>query len=154
MRARAAFQARRPAIQAPACRAHVTESCELAARPRPDGAGTACSAARRLRRPFHEIFESEGQTMSDKKAAARADGGRDYSETLFLPKTDFPMRAGLPQKEPEILARWEAIQLFRRQRDEARGREKYILHDGPPYANGHIHIGTGLNKILKDVVAR
>jgi isoleucyl-tRNA synthetase len=93
--------------------------------------------------------------MSDKKAAAaRADGGRDYSETLFLPKTDFPMRAGLPQKEPEILARWEAMQLFRRQRDEARGREKYILHDGPPYANGHIHIGTGLNKILKDVVAR
>jgi isoleucyl-tRNA synthetase len=64
------------------------------------------------------------------------------------------MRAGLPQKEPEILQRWEAMDLFRRQREGARGRDKYILHDGPPYANGNIHIGTGLNKILKDVVVR
>jgi isoleucyl-tRNA synthetase len=88
--------------------------------------------------------------MSDTKAAS----GRDYSETLFLPKTDFPMRAGLPQREPEILARWDAMDLYRRQREAAKGREKYILHDGPPYANGHIHIGTGLNKILKDVVTR
>ncbi|MGH6925588.1 MAG: isoleucine--tRNA ligase, partial [Propylenella sp.] len=88
--------------------------------------------------------------MSDKKAAS----GRDYSETLFLPKTDFPMRANLPQREPEILKRWDRMDLFRRQRDQAKGREKYILHDGPPYANGHIHIGTGLNKILKDVVSR
>ena len=88
--------------------------------------------------------------MSDKKAAS----GRDYSATLFLPKTDFPMRAGLPKREPEILARWDAMNLYRRQREAAKGREKYILHDGPPYANGHIHIGTGLNKILKDVVVR
>jgi isoleucyl-tRNA synthetase len=92
----------------------------------------------------------KAKTMSDEKAAS----GRDYSETLFLPKTNFPMRAGLPQREPEILARWEAMDLYRRQREEARGREKYILHDGPPYANGNIHIGTGLNKILKDVVVR
>jgi isoleucyl-tRNA synthetase len=93
--------------------------------------------------------------MNDGKTApSRAAGGRDYSKTLFLPKTDFPMRAGLPQKEPEILARWEAMDLYRRQREQAKGREKYILHDGPPYANGHIHIGTGLNKVLKDVVAR
>jgi isoleucyl-tRNA synthetase len=93
--------------------------------------------------------------MSDKKAApSRDEAGRDYSDTLFLPKTDFPMRAGLPQKEPEILARWEAMGLFRRQREASRGREKYVLHDGPPYANGNIHIGTGLNKILKDVVVR
>jgi isoleucyl-tRNA synthetase len=79
---------------------------------------------------------------------------RDYSETLFLPKTDFPMRAGLPQKEPELLARWQRLDLYRRLRDAARGRAKFILHDGPPYANGNIHIGHALNKILKDVVTR
>ena len=79
---------------------------------------------------------------------------RDYSATLFLPQTDFPMRAGLPQKEPEILARWERLGLYHRLRDAARGRVKFVLHDGPPYANGHIHIGTALNKILKDVVTR
>jgi isoleucyl-tRNA synthetase len=82
------------------------------------------------------------------------DAGRDYSETLFLPKTDFPMRAGLPQKEPEILARWEKLNVYERLRAAARGRMKFILHDGPPYANGNIHIGHALNKILKDVVTR
>jgi isoleucyl-tRNA synthetase len=82
------------------------------------------------------------------------DAARDYSETLFLPKTDFPMRAGLPQKEPEILARWLRLDLYRRLREAARGRPKFILHDGPPYANGNIHIGHALNKILKDVVTR
>jgi isoleucyl-tRNA synthetase len=82
------------------------------------------------------------------------DAARDYSETLFLPKTDFPMRAGLPQKEPEILARWEKLGLYERLRAAARGRPKFILHDGPPYANGHIHIGTALGKILKDIVVR
>ncbi len=93
--------------------------------------------------------------MNDKKAAAdQSKSGRDYSETLFLPKTAFPMRAGLPQKEPEIRKRWDQMDLYRRQREAAKGREKYVLHDGPPYANGHIHIGTGLNKILKDVVVR
>src|SRR5262249_20086896 len=82
------------------------------------------------------------------------DAARDYSETLFLPKTDFPMRAGLPQKEPEILARWAKLGLYQRLRAAARGRPKFILHDGPPYANGNIHIGHALNKILKDVVTR
>src|SRR6266511_3146188 len=82
------------------------------------------------------------------------DAGRDYSETLFLPKTDFPMRAGLPQKEPEILARWTRLGLYWRLREAAHGRPKFILHDGPPYANGNIHIGHALNKILKDVVTR
>src|SRR5262245_38059955 len=82
------------------------------------------------------------------------DAARDYSETLFLPKTDFPMRAGLPQKEPEILARWQKLDLYQRLRAAARGRAKFILHDGPPYANGNIHIGHALNKILKDVVTR
>src|SRR5262252_76502 len=78
----------------------------------------------------------------------------DYSATLFLPQTDFPMRAGLPQKEPEILARWERLQLYARLRVAAKGRPAFILHDGPPYANGNIHIGTAFNKILKDVVVR
>ena len=80
--------------------------------------------------------------------------GRDWSATLFLPKTDFPMKAGLPEREPELLKRWERLRLYDRMREEAMGREKFILHDGPPYANGHIHIGTALNKILKDVVTR
>src|SRR5579863_240698 len=85
--------------------------------------------------------------MTDSKA-------RDYSETLFLPKTDFPMRAGLPQKEPELLARWQKLDLYRALRAAAKGRPRFVLHDGPPYANGNIHIGHALNKILKDVVTR
>jgi isoleucyl-tRNA synthetase len=80
--------------------------------------------------------------------------GRDYSETLFLPKTEFPMRAGLPQKEPAILERWERIGLYEQLRNHSRGRPKFVLHDGPPYANGDIHIGHALNKILKDLVTR
>mgnify|MGYP005749301813 FL=1 len=78
----------------------------------------------------------------------------NYKDTIFLPKTDFPMRAGLPKKEPEILARWEEIDLYSRLRDTAKGRDKFILHDGPPYANGHLHIGHALNKTLKDMVTR
>src|SRR6476660_636116 len=79
---------------------------------------------------------------------------RDYSETLFLPKTDFPMRAGLPQKEPQLLARWHQLGLYERLRAAAAGLPKFILHDGPPYANGNIHIGHALNKVLKDVVIK
>jgi isoleucyl-tRNA synthetase len=97
---------------------------------------------------------SDTKAAPSRSAAAGSAAARDYSKTLFLPRTDFPMRAGLPEREPEILKRWEAMNLYRRQREQAKGREKYILHDGPPYANGNIHIGTGLNKILKDVVAR
>ncbi|MEL6415991.1 MAG: isoleucine--tRNA ligase, partial [Pseudomonadota bacterium] len=78
----------------------------------------------------------------------------DYSKTLNLPQTDFPMRAGLPKKEPEIVARWEQIDLYRALRKDAKGREKYVLHDGPPYANGNLHIGHALNKILKDLITR
>ncbi|MFD0916140.1 isoleucine--tRNA ligase [Pseudahrensia aquimaris] len=78
----------------------------------------------------------------------------DYSKTLYLPQTDFPMRAGLPKKEPEIIARWEEMDLYKRLREDAKGREKYVLHDGPPYANGNLHIGHALNKILKDVITR
>ena len=79
---------------------------------------------------------------------------RDYSQTLFLPQTEFPMRAGLPQKEPEILARWHKLDLYRRLRKAGASRTRFILHDGPPYANGNIHIGHALNKVLKDVVTR
>jgi len=79
---------------------------------------------------------------------------RDYKSTIFLPRTEFPMRAGLPKREPEILARWEEMRLFEKQRDASAGREKYVLHDGPPYANGHLHMGHALNKILKDVISR
>ncbi|MTI00619.1 isoleucine--tRNA ligase [Roseibium sp. RKSG952] len=79
---------------------------------------------------------------------------RDYSETLNLPQTDFPMRAGLPKKEPEILKRWQDMELYRKLREQAAGRDRFILHDGPPYANGHIHIGHALNKTLKDIVTR
>jgi isoleucyl-tRNA synthetase len=78
----------------------------------------------------------------------------DYSKTLALPVTDFPMRAGLPQKEPQILARWAEMDLYQRLREDAAGRPKYVLHDGPPYANGNLHIGHALNKILKDVITR
>jgi isoleucyl-tRNA synthetase len=79
---------------------------------------------------------------------------RDYSETLFLPQTQFPMRAGLPEREPLLLERWKKQDLYGKRREAGRGRRKFVLHDGPPYANGNIHIGTALNKILKDVVTR
>ncbi|WP_375634689.1 MULTISPECIES: isoleucine--tRNA ligase [unclassified Bartonella] len=78
----------------------------------------------------------------------------DYSKTLYLPQTNFPMRAGLPQKELELMARWENMGLYAQLRQQAKDRPFYILHDGPPYANGHIHIGHALNKVLKDVVVR
>src|SRR3712207_9446768 len=92
--------------------------------------------------------------MSDPTATAAAPKARDYSETLFLPQTDFPMRAGLPQREPVLLERWDRMDLYRRLRAGARGRTRFVLHDGPPYANGNIHIGHALNKILKDLVVR
>ncbi|WP_153770831.1 isoleucine--tRNA ligase [Labrenzia sp. CE80] len=79
---------------------------------------------------------------------------RDYSETLNLPKTDYPMRAGLPKKEPEIIARWKDMNLYKQLREAGSSRNKFILHDGPPYANGNIHIGHALNKTLKDIVTR
>ena len=88
--------------------------------------------------------------MTDQSASAAA----DYKDTVFLPQTDFPMKAGLAQKEPAILARWQEQDLYKQLRDARRGREKFILHDGPPYANGDMHIGHALNHILKDMVCR
>lgn len=80
----------------------------------------------------------------------------DYKNTVFLPKTDFPMRGSLAVKEPELLARWKQIDIYGKLRAQAKSakKEKFVLHDGPPYANGNIHIGHSLNKILKDVVVR
>ena len=80
--------------------------------------------------------------------------GLDYSRTLYLPKTDFPMRGGLPQKEPEILARWARENLYAALRESGKGRRKFVLHDGPPFANGDVHMGTALNKVLKDIVVK
>ncbi|WP_354688080.1 isoleucine--tRNA ligase [Candidatus Liberibacter africanus] len=79
---------------------------------------------------------------------------KNYSSTLYLPKTNFPMKATLPQKEQELLAYWQKINLFDKLRESRVGRKNFTLHDGPPYANGHIHIGHALNKILKDVTVR
>jgi isoleucyl-tRNA synthetase len=78
----------------------------------------------------------------------------DYRSTVFLPKTDFPMKAGLPQKEPLIQAKWQESDIYSQVRKSRAGREKFILHDGPPYANGDMHIGHALNHILKDMVVR
>lgn len=79
---------------------------------------------------------------------------RDYRDTVFLPKTDFPMRAGLPQREPNFLKQWQKQDLYKTLRRDSAGREKFVLHDGPPYANGNIHIGHAMNKVLKDVIVK
>ncbi|MGJ4997945.1 isoleucine--tRNA ligase [Bradyrhizobium sp. HKCCYLS3077] len=93
--------------------------------------------------------------MSDKPQKSDAQkADKDYSKTLYLPQTEFPMRAGLPQREPELLKYWNDIDLYGKLRATAKGRPKFVLHDGPPYANGNIHIGHSLNKILKDVVTK
>jgi isoleucyl-tRNA synthetase len=100
-----------------------------------------------------EIAASKGATsaLQDVETPALE---RDWSQTLFLPRTSFGMKAGLPQLEPKLLERWSKMNLYRLLRKASKGREKFVLHDGPPYANANIHIGTGLNKILKDAVAR
>lgn len=92
--------------------------------------------------------------MADETPTARAPEAKDWRDTVFLPKTDFPMKAGLPQKEPAILERWQRLGLYQRLREQRETREKFILHDGPPYANGDMHIGHALNHILKDMVVR
>ncbi|OWK30556.1 isoleucine--tRNA ligase [Sphingomonas mucosissima] len=92
--------------------------------------------------------------MADENTTARETDQKDWRDTVFLPKTDFPMKAGLPQKEPAILERWQRLGLYQRLREARETREKFILHDGPPYANGDMHIGHALNHILKDMVVR
>src|SRR3954471_8590024 len=105
----------------------------------------------RDRSRFSALLSQTRAFMSEKPQKSDT---RDYSKTLFLPQTEFPMRAGLPQREPELLARWNEIDLYGKLREAAQGRAKFVLHDGPPYANGNIHIGHALNKILKDVVTK
>jgi len=78
----------------------------------------------------------------------------DYSKTLNLPQTEFPMRANLPQREPEFLKKWEDMDIYNKQLEMNKGKKKFVLHDGPPYANGGIHLGTALNKILKDMIVK
>ncbi|MEO5365840.1 MAG: isoleucine--tRNA ligase [Magnetococcus sp. WYHC-3] len=78
----------------------------------------------------------------------------DYKDTVHLPKTDFPMRANLPEREPAMLQAWQELDIYRRMREAARGRKKFVLHDGPPYANGHLHMGHAINKVLKDVIVK
>ena len=78
----------------------------------------------------------------------------DYQKTLNLPKTEFSMRAGLVQKEPAYIQKWEESGLYEKLRADAKGRKTFVLHDGPPYANGHIHIGHALNKLLKDFIIK
>ena len=99
-----------------------------------------------MRDPFRAPLDGKIMTDTNDKV--------DYSSTLYLPQTEFPMRAGLPQKEPEMAAKWKSMELYRRLRASAAGREKFVLHDGPPYANGNIHIGHALNKVLKDVITQ
>ena len=78
----------------------------------------------------------------------------NYRDTLNLPKTDFSMRAGLAQKEPNLLKKWEEQGLYQSIRENSKGKKEFILHDGPPYANGNIHMGHALNKILKDIIVK
>ena len=75
-------------------------------------------------------------------------------ENINLPKTSFSMKANLPSREPEILEIWKQLNLYKKLRESRKGKEKFVLHDGPPYANGHIHMGTALNKILKDMIIK
>src|SRR5262249_18053234 len=112
----------------------------------PPGPLTAAGSFACLRLPF--------QAASLRSVCTEFLVTTDYKSSVFLPKTDFPMRAGLPKKEPELLKRWADMKLYQRLRAESKGRPKFVLHDGPPYANGNVHVGTALNKILKDLVSR
>ncbi|MGH8487949.1 MAG: class I tRNA ligase family protein, partial [Gammaproteobacteria bacterium] len=78
----------------------------------------------------------------------------DYKKTLNLPRTDFPMRANLAEREPAMLKRWQDLDLYARIRACRKGAQDYVLHDGPPYANGDIHIGHAVNKVLKDIIVK
>ncbi len=112
--------------------------------------GASRNGTTRFQAEWPDIGNNEIMTENDNDNSSQ----RDYSATLYLPKTDFPMRAGLPMKEPELIDQWDQMGLYKRLRKESQGKPKYVLHDGPPYANGHLHIGHALNKILKDIITR
>ncbi|MGZ4135439.1 MAG: class I tRNA ligase family protein, partial [Tumebacillaceae bacterium] len=78
----------------------------------------------------------------------------DYSKALNLPETEFPMRGNLPQREPQMQEKWNEMNLYHKVQEQQNGKPKYVLHDGPPYANGDIHIGHAMNKILKDIIVK
>ena len=78
----------------------------------------------------------------------------EYKNTIITPKTDFPMKAGLPAREPGMLARWEEMDLYEAMLEKNQGKPSFILHDGPPFSNGYIHMGHALNKTLKDFITR
>ena len=78
----------------------------------------------------------------------------NYKDTLFLPETEFSMKASLPTNEPKILEKWKKEKLYEKLRNKSKKKKKFTLHDGPPYANGHLHMGHALNKILKDIIIR
>ena len=133
---------------------------EISNRPAQDAAQAGAAGAGKNGNPAGgreaKVAQAKGEApsvhyTSDEEAPAQE---RDWSKTLFLPKTGFGMKAGLPQLEPKLLQRWEDMNLYKLLRNAGKARERFVLHDGPPYANGNIHIGTGLNKILKDAVVR
>ena len=145
------------AAKKPAARKVAAKRKTSKARPKKTAAKRRVAPKSKARKPANAKKRAAPKTRTARKpkpARVQPQVERDWSETLFLPKTDFPMKAGLPRREPELLAHWEKIGLYDRLREEAIGRPKFVLHDGPPYANGRIHIGTALNKILKDVVTR
>jgi isoleucyl-tRNA synthetase len=96
--------------------------------------------------------------MSDKKPekakTKEKEAPNPYKDSLHLPVTEFPMRASLTEREPQRLAQWEAANLYERIQERRKGNKKFILHDGPPFANGDVHMGTALNKVLKDLVVK
>ncbi len=135
-------------------------AAEISNRPAQDAAQAGAAGAGKNGNPAGgreaKVAQAKGEApsvhyTSDEEAPAQE---RDWSKTLFLPKTGFGMKAGLPQLEPKLLQRWEDMSLYKLLRNAGKARERFVLHDGPPYANGNIHIGTGLNKILKDAVVR
>jgi isoleucyl-tRNA synthetase len=152
--------------KAPTKRVRSTASAKAAKRPATKAKSAKPAAKPKAKSTAKLAVRAKAKAKPARKAQAEASTpvavakpkppqiGRDWSKTLFLPKTDFPMKAGLPEREPELLKRWEKIRLYDRLREEAMGRENFILHDGPPYANGRLHIGHALNKILKDVINR
>src|SRR6202163_2287056 len=141
-----------------------------------DASGAECSSRIRTFRPLSRVAErSAGWVTSARSRQPQPPGPRalellsgsssvhykivwipmaEWKDTINLPRTGFPMKANLPTSEPETLARWAAMNLYGKIRESRKGAPKFVLHDGPPYANGNIHIGTALNKILKDLVVK
>src|SRR5215212_3067163 len=113
-----------------------------------DARGAVCSSRTRTFNPLSSVVSRIRSIIK------LMDYMPEWKDTVNLPRTEFPMKANLPTSEPETLARWKAMDLYGKIRESRKGAPKFVLHDGPPYANGNIHMGTALNKILKDMVTR